>query len=132
MASSDDVLSQQAFVSSESTNVARGVELAADLDAGRQLAWSSLAHECLRFTSRGPAFGTVQALYTEGLTLIGQLAWWRASLEAMGVAVPDTDWSQAPHVNPPPGPGLGTLVWGKLEPALVLVALGLLVWGRRK
>lgn len=120
-ATADDVRSQQAFIASESTNLARAVATV-QLDAARSKAWDDLARQCLRFTSREPVFGLVGSMYVEGLGLLGKLSWWRASLASMGVSVPETDWSQAPHVAPPPGPGLIEQLSSSFGPFLLLAA----------
>jgi len=129
-ASADDVRSQQAFIASESVNLAQAVEKVT-LDPPRMAAWNELAHACLRFTSREPVFGLVGSMYVEGLGLLGKLSWWRASLASMGASAPETDWSKAPHVSPPPGPGFFEQMTGRFGP-LVLLALYAYARGSRR
>lgn len=66
-------------------------------------------------------------MYAEGLGLLAQLSWWRATLESSGFNVPAIDWNAAPHVTPPPGPGLIDQFTSGVGP-LVLIAL--YVWSQ--
>ena len=123
MATSDDVVAQQVVVQGESTNIAIAMQQARSaLPPERGAAWDVLAGQCLRFTGKAPVFGLVHVMYAEGLGLLAQLSWWRATLESSGYAVPSMDWNAAPHVTPPPGPGLLDQLSSSMGP-VVLIAL---------
>lgn len=107
MATRADVEAQQRAVSSESTNLAIAVDAhKGELPASSLAAWYALARECAAFAAQDIyTFGihTPESMYPEGVSLLAQLAAWRATLAAMGAEVPAVDWGHAPEAPPPVG-----------------------------
>jgi hypothetical protein len=127
-----DILALQKATVSDSTNLSAAVAQCAALSAADHAAWYDLAARALAFVSWTPTGGSglsYDQVWAEGLAIRHAMAAWPVKIRAAGC--PDVqNLKQVPATPPTPGPGLGELVWGKLEPALVLVVLAVVVWGR--
>ena len=125
MASAADVRVLQEQVKAEQTNIAAAVDACkGTLPQSTLDLWYATALQCLRFVSRDPVFGTVDAMAAEGADLRSQLAAWRESLSGAGCFVPTLRQVPAP---PPPGSGRSFWEASGLSDVVPLVLL-FLAW----
>ena len=128
-----DIAALQAATMSDSTSLSSSVDQCAALTDSDRADWYALAARALAFVSWTPTGGSgvgVDAIWSEGLAVRHLMSAWPAKLRAAGCNVQNL--RQTPAAPPPPGPGFGAFVWNALEPALVLLALGVYVATRRK
>jgi hypothetical protein len=132
MATAADFQALAARIGPEQVAISSVVASCAALEGGQLVDWYALAKRCVVYVGT-PSLAesgmrSWDALIAQGNDLWTELATWRATLEALGCAVPHLREVPAPPPKGRPGSGWSDL-WGAGQTLpLLLIAVAWVVW----
>jgi len=132
MATAADYQALAARIGPEQVAISSVVASCTALEGGQLVDWYALARRCVTYVSYSSlaqsGAGSWDVLVAQGRDLWDELSTWRATLEALGCAVPRLKETPASPPQGRPGSGWGDL-WGmgSLLP-LVMIALAFNEW----